>query len=54
MLPEEVTVEAPQLILPAELLAEIDRSHGARRTDLRVEGWKPSLLDRLARLLGLY
>jgi hypothetical protein len=53
MLTEEATAEKPQLDLPAELLAEIDRRHGARPPDFRVDGWKPSLLERLARLLGL-
>jgi hypothetical protein len=47
----EPTVEVPQLELPADLLAEVSR-RGAR-TDFRVEGWKPSLLERLARMLGL-
>jgi hypothetical protein len=53
MLPEEATAENPQLDLPAELLAEIERRHGAHPTDFRVDGWKPSLLERLARLFGL-
>jgi hypothetical protein len=53
MLPEEATAENPQLNLPDELLAEIDRGNGGRRpTDFRVDGWKPSLVERLARLLG--
>jgi hypothetical protein len=53
MLTDEVTAEKPQLDLPAELLAEIDRRPGGRPPDFRVDGWKPSLLERLARLLGL-
>jgi len=53
MLPEEATAENPQLDLPAELLAEISRRNRARPTDFGVDAWKPSLLERLARLLGL-
>jgi hypothetical protein len=48
----EPTVEVPQLQLPADLVAEVTR-RGTARTDFRVEGWKPSLLERLVRLLGL-
>ena len=48
----EPTVEVPQLELPADLLAEVSR-RGTARTDFRVEGWKPSLMERLMRLLGL-
>jgi hypothetical protein len=48
----ETTAEVPQLQLPPELLAEVSRG-GTTRTDFRVEGWKPSLLERLARMLGL-
>jgi len=51
---EEVTVEVPKLNLPPDLLAEVARrSKGKRQPDFRVEGLKPSLLDRLARMLGL-
>jgi hypothetical protein len=54
MLSEEVTVEVPKLNLPPDLLAEVARrSKGKRQPDFRVEGLKPSLLDRLARMLGL-
>jgi hypothetical protein len=48
----EPTAEVPKLQLPADLVAEVSR-RGAARTDFRVESWKPSLLERLARLLGL-
>jgi hypothetical protein len=48
----EPTVEVPKLELPADLVAELSR-RGTARTDFRVEGWKPSLLERLARMLGL-
>lgn len=40
------------LKLPAELLAELKR-HAKHKTDFRVEGWKPSLFDRLLGMLGL-
>ena len=48
----EPTAEVPQLQLPADLVAEVSR-RGAARTDFQVENWKPSLLERLARMLGL-
>ena len=50
---EEITVEAPQLRLPAELLAEVSRSEPGRKKDYRVDAWKPSLLERLAKFLRL-
>jgi hypothetical protein len=53
MLTEEATAEAPQLQLPADLLAEVSRRKQAPQTDFRVDGWKPSLLERVARVLGL-
>jgi len=53
MLSEEATVEVPKLNLPPELLAEVARRHGKRQPDFRVEGLKPSLMERLARMLGL-
>ena len=48
----EPTAEVPKLQWPADLVAEVTR-RGAARTDFRVEGWKPSLLERLVRMLGL-
>ena len=54
MLSEEATVEVPQLNLPPDLLAEVARrNNGKRQSDFRVEGLKPSLFERLARMLGL-
>jgi len=53
MLSEEATAEVPKLNLPAELLAEVSRRTNKRQTDFRVDAWKPSLLERLARMLGL-
>jgi hypothetical protein len=52
MLSEEITTEVPQLDLPPDLLAEVSRRN-APQTDLHVEALKPSLLERLARMLGL-
>lgn len=40
------------LKLPPELLAELKRQ-GKRQTDFHVEGWKPSLLERLLGVFGL-
>ena len=50
---EDATVEVPKLNVPAELLAEVARRNNKRKTDFRVDGWKPSLLERLARMFGL-
>jgi hypothetical protein len=52
MLSQDSTIEAPQLKLPAELLSEVSRRK-QQQTDFRVDGWKPSLLERLAKLFGL-
>ena len=43
--------EEPRLHLPADLLSELKRGGAAPRTDMHVEGWKPSLLGRLVELL---
>jgi hypothetical protein len=53
MYSDEVSAEVPQLNLPADLLAEVNRRKNARELDFRVEGWQPSFLERLARMLGL-
>jgi hypothetical protein len=54
MMPEEATVEVPQLNLPPDLLAEVARrSKSKRPTDFRVDSLKPTLMERLARMLGL-
>ena len=53
MTSDDATMDVPQLQLPAELLSEVARRKKAP-TDFRVDGWKPSLLERLARLLGLH
>jgi hypothetical protein len=41
-----------QLRLPADLLAEVQRRGPVRKDDLRVEGWKPSILRRLLALFS--
>jgi|AmaraimetFIIA100_FD_contig_41_6229576_length_679_multi_2_in_0_out_0_1 hypothetical protein len=51
---EDATVEVPKLNVPAELVAEVARRNkNKRQTDFRVDALKPSLLERLARMLGL-
>ena len=47
------TGDVPKFKLPADLVAEIMARNKSPQTDLRVDGWKPSLLERLARMLGL-
>jgi hypothetical protein len=44
---EHATSDAPTLELPKDLLAELQRRGSSRRHDLSVEGWKPSVLERL-------
>jgi len=43
-------LEEPRLQLPADLLSELKRRGAAPRTDMHVEGWKPSFLGRLVEL----
>jgi hypothetical protein len=50
--PNMTRSDTATLKLPAELLAEIKR-HSKHQPDFRVEGWKPSLLERLLGMLGL-
>ena len=50
--PNVTMADTATLKLPAELLAELKR-HAKPKTDYRVEGWKPSLLERLLGMLGL-
>ena len=45
--------EDPKLNLPADLVAEVARRNGKRPTDYRVDALKPTLMERLARRLGL-
>ena len=51
MFSEDATLETPLIKLPPDLV-EISRRK-KRPADFHVDGWKPSLLERLARLLGL-
>ena len=53
MYADEATQEVPALNLPKELLAEATRFAKSHKNDFRVDGWKPSLLDRLAQLFGI-
>ena len=53
MYSEDVTVDTPKLNLPADLLAEVARRNVKRQTDFRVEGMRPTLLERLKQMLGL-
>jgi hypothetical protein len=53
MMFEEGTAEFAQLELPPDLLAAVPRSDKARHRDFKVDGWTPSFMERLARLLGL-
>jgi hypothetical protein len=53
MYSEEATAEVPQLKLPADLVAEVRRYGKSGPSDFRVDGWKPTLLERLAQMLGL-
>jgi hypothetical protein len=52
MYSDDATIEAPALKLPADLLAEVSRSHKKHPHDFGVEGMKPTLLERLAQMLG--
>ncbi len=49
----EDTIEAPQLRLPADLVAEVRSRYKGGATDFRVEGWKPSLMERVLKVFGL-
>ena len=50
--PNITLADTSTLKLPAELLADLKR-HTKQKSDFRVEGWKPSLLERLLGMLGL-
>jgi hypothetical protein len=53
MLADEATTEVAQLHLHPDLLAAVGRPQKNASKDFRVDGWTPSLMERLARLLGL-
>lgn len=44
--------DEPGLQLPADLLSELKRRGTAPRTDMHVEGWKPTFLGRLVELFS--
>ncbi len=47
----ERALNEPTLQLPPDLLSELARRGAAPRTDMGVEGWKPSLFGRLIELV---
>ena len=47
----ERTINEPRLQLPPDLLSELARRGAPRRTDMGVEGWKPSFFGRLIALV---
>jgi hypothetical protein len=47
-----VLADTATLKLPPELLAAARRLDKDRTPDFKVEGWKPTLLERIARLFG--
>lgn len=49
---EPTMADTATLKLPVELLAEVKRS-ARQKPDFEVEGWKPSLLERLLGMFGL-
>ena len=53
MFSDEATIEAPQLKLPPDLIAEVSRRSPRRQQDFHVDHFKPTLFERLARILGL-
>ena len=53
MYADDASFESPQLNLSPEELAEISRRAAVRQGDFRVDGWKPSLFERIAKLFGL-
>jgi hypothetical protein len=53
MFADDATTEVAQLQLHPELLAAVARPQKKAANDFRVDGWTPSLMERLARLLGL-
>jgi hypothetical protein len=53
MYADDATLEHPALNIPEELLGEATRRAKERANDFGVDGWKPSLFERLTRLFGL-
>ena len=52
MQPQPNLADTATLKLPPELLAAVRRCGSDRPPDFSVEGWKPTLLERIARLFG--
>ena len=50
---EPTMSDTATLKLPVELLAEVKRHKAKQRPNFEVEGWKPSLLERLLGMFGL-
>jgi hypothetical protein len=48
----ERAVSEPKFQLPADLVAELQRRGAQPRTDMHVEGWKPSLIRRFLGFFG--
>jgi len=48
---EHAMAESSKLNLPQDLVTEVKRHGAVRKTDFRVEGWKPSLFGRLVEKL---
>ena len=53
MLMEEATAEVPQLQPAGRPAGRSESPQQGLQTDFHVDGWKPSLLERVARMLGL-
>lgn len=51
MLGERALPDTTRLRLPPDLLSELQRRGPAPKDDMRVEGWKPSLLSRVLAFL---
>lgn len=51
MLADSALTDNSKLRLPADLISELQRRGPVPKTDLRVEGWKPSFFGRLLALL---
>jgi hypothetical protein len=49
--PTLTLADTSTLKLPAELLVELKRQ-GKQKPDFNVEGWKPSLMERLLGIFG--
>jgi len=50
MLADRAMADTSKLQLPADLLAELQRRGPTPKDDMRVDGWKPSLLGRFVEL----